>query len=174
VVANAVDAPTTEGERALQSALTRLGDVPERAALRGAVLLDLGDWYLTANMKSRALENWRNAWQDLSAAGDTSRLDQPTAVIYLPPPIAVSQRPRDPDEYSEERVRIQLAIDATGSVRAATVASPVPARESAENAVLAALLRSTWRPAFRDGEPVAVDNYMFLERVYVKLPKSAE
>ncbi len=173
-VAQAIDAPSSDGERALRSALSRLGNAPERAALRGAVLVDLGDWYLTASMKSRALENWRSAWKELAAAGDTSRLRQPTAVIYLPPPIAVSQHQRDPDENTEEVVKIQLAIDATGDVRDATVANPAPAREAAEKAVMAAVRRSAWRPAFRNGEPIAVNDYVFEEKVYVKPPKSGD
>jgi tetratricopeptide (TPR) repeat protein len=174
MVADAIDAPSSDGERALRSALSRLGDAPERAAQRGAVLVDLGDWYLTANMKPRALENWSKGWSALAAAGDTSLLDKPAAVIYQPPPIAVSQRQRDPDENSEETVRIQLAIDATGGIRDSTVANPAPERESAEKAVLTALRRSLWRPAFLDGEPIAVDDYLFVEKVYVKLPKSTD
>lgn len=174
LVAQAVDAPSSDGERALRSALTRLGDAPENAALRGAVRVDLGDWYLTADMRSRAIDSWRSAWKDLHAAGNTSLLDRPTAVTYAPPPIAVSQHQRDPDENSEETVRIQLAIDATGVMQNAIVSNPAPARESAEKAVLAALHRSAWRPAFRNGEPVAVNDYAFVERVFVKLPKGSE
>jgi tetratricopeptide (TPR) repeat protein len=169
-----VDASSVDGERALRSALTRLGDAPERAALRGAVLVDLGDWYLIAKMQSRALESWGKAWKDLAAAGDTHLLDQPTAIVYLPPSVASSQRQRDPENYAEQPVKIRLAIDATGSVRDATVANPAPARESAEKAVQAALQRSIWRPAFRNGEAIAVNDYMFSENVYVKLPKTAE
>ena len=174
LVANAIGAPSSDGERALRSALVRLGDDPARSALRGAVQVDLGDWFLTAGMKPRAIENWRKAWADLAAAGDTSQLDRPTAVIYAPPPIAVSQRQRDPDENTEETVRIQLAIDATGNLRDATVANPVPERESAEKAVLTALQRSSWRPAFRNGEPIAVNDFIFREQVYVRLSKSSD
>lgn len=174
MVANAMDAPSSDGERALHSALSRLGDAPEQAARRGAVLVDLGDWYLTASMRTRAIENWRSAWKDLAAAGNTTLLDQPTAVIYLPPAIAVSQHQRDPDENSEETVQIQLAIDDTGNMRDATVANPAPAREAAEKAILAALARSVWRPAFRNGEPITVNDYLYQEKVYVKLPKSAD
>jgi tetratricopeptide (TPR) repeat protein len=174
LVAQAIDAPSSDGERSLRTALTRLGDAPEHAALRGAVQVDLGDWYLTANMRPRAIDNWRSAWKDLDAAGDTGVLSRPTAVIYAPPSIAVSQHQRDPDENSEETVRIQLAIDATGVMQDAIVSNPAPERESAEKAVLAALRRSAWRPAFRNGQPVAVNDYTFTEQVYVKLPKTAE
>ena len=171
-VSQAVDARSSDGERALRSALSRLGSAPEHAQLRGEVLVDLGDWYLTANMRARALENWGEAWKELATAGDTSLLNRPVPVIYLAPAVAVSQRQRDPDENSVELVQIQLAVAATGEMRDATVANPAPERESAEKAVLAALQRSAWRPGFRDGRPVAVNNYVFEENVFVKLPKS--
>jgi len=172
LLAQAVNAPSSDGERALRAALARLGDAPDEAAERGAVLLDIGDWFLTANKISRALDNWRSAWKELSAAGDTSALQRPVAVIYIAPPIAVSDHPRDSNENSEERIELQLAIDANGSVRDATVSNPAPVREAAEKAVIAAVRRAAWRPAFRDGQPIAVDDYKFQEMVYVKAPKS--
>ncbi len=66
---------------------------------------------------------------------------------------------------------IRLAIDATGRVRDATVANPAPDRESAEKAVMVAARGAVWRPAFRAGAPVAVDDYVFHETIFVKLPK---
>jgi TonB family protein len=71
-----------------------------------------------------------------------------------------------------ESVRVRVAIDASGEVRETTVANPSESRESAERAVLAAVRRSFWRPAFQDGQPVAVNDYLFSERVFVKLPKA--
>lgn len=171
-IAQAFNAPTSDGERHLRDALERLADDPEHAALRGEVLVDLGDWYVSANLRSRALESWGEAWQAFSVVGDTSRFEQPAAVSYLPPPIAVSQRQRDPEENSEELIRVRLSIDATGNVRNASVTNPAPERESAEKSVLAALSRSAWRPAFRDGKPVDAESFLFQERVWVKLPKS--
>jgi tetratricopeptide (TPR) repeat protein len=173
LLAQAANAPSSDGERALRTALARLGDAADKAAERGAVLLDLGDWFLTANKISRALDNWRLAWKELSAVGDTSALDKPTAVIYIAPSVAVSDHQRDPDENKEERVELQVAIDANGSVRDATVSNPAPERESAEKAVIAAVRRAAWRPAFRDGQPIAVDDFKFHELVYVKVPKTA-
>jgi tetratricopeptide (TPR) repeat protein len=169
-VAGVVNAPSTDGERALLTALERLGSSPAQAGLRGAVHVDLGDWYLTASKSSRALESWRNAWQDLAAAGDTSPLDRPFAVVYIAPSVVVSQQQRDPAEYSTEPVNIRLAIDAGGNVRDATVANPTASREAAEKALIAALRQAHWRPAFRLGQPVATDDYLFRELVYVKRP----
>ncbi len=166
-----INAPSSDGERALRDALARLGDAPALASQRGAVLVDLGDWYLTAGSDSQALDNWRAAWKELSAAGDTSALDQPVAVVYHPPSVAVSQRQRDADAYDKQRIDVRLAIDASGKVRDASITNPQADRESAGKAVISAARRATWRPQFRNGEPVAVDDFMFHEMVYVKLPK---
>lgn len=170
MIANAID--TTEGERALLTALENLGDAPAHAALRGAVHADLGDWYRTANKGTRALESWRNAWKDLAAAGDTSLLNRPVALTYVAPSVVVGDQQRDAAEYSQEPVNVRLAIDASGAVRDATIASPASQREAAENALIAALRRTVWRPAFRDGEPVATNDYLFREMVYVKRPQA--
>lgn len=171
VMPAATAALSSDGERALRSALDRLGDAPALAARRGAVLLDLGDWYLTANNGSRAFDSWRTAWKELSAAGDTSLLDQPVAVIYRPPSIAVSVRQRDPNANTQQRIDVRLTIEANGNVHDAAIANPSAERESAQRAVLSAVRRAAWRPAFRDGQPVAVNDYIFHETVYVKLPK---
>jgi tetratricopeptide (TPR) repeat protein len=167
----ALIAPSTNGELALRSALSRLAGMPAQAAQRGAILVDLGDWYLTANKLSRAQETWREAWKELEAANDTSLLDKPVAVTYVAPAMAVSRHQRDPAEHSEQRVQIRLAIDANGRVRDATVANPAADREAVEKSVMSAARLAAWRPAFRAGAPVAVDDHLFTELVYVKLPK---
>ena len=51
------------------------------------------------------------------------------------------------------------------------MANPSPERESVEKAVMSAARVAAWRPAFRAGAPVAVDDHVFNELVYVKLPK---
>lgn len=168
----ALVAPSTNGELALRNALARLAGLPAQAARRGAVLVDLGDWYMMGRQLSRAQESWREAWKELEAANDTSLLDQPVPVTYAAPTVAVSRHQRDPAEHSQQRVQIRLAIDANGRVREATVANPSPERESAEKAVIAAARNASWRPAFRAGAPAAVDDHLFSEEVFVKLPKS--
>ncbi|MEJ0099665.1 MAG: tetratricopeptide repeat protein [Pseudomonadota bacterium] len=166
----AISLPSSDGERDLRSALQRLGNAPAQAALRGAVLVDLGDWYLTANKASLALSSWREGWKELVAAGDTSLLDQPALLYYHAPGIAVSRHQKDPNAYSEQRVDIRLAFEANGKVRDASVANPAPEREAAEKSVMSAARQATWRPAFRNGSPSAVDDYVFHEMIYVKLP----
>ncbi len=136
--------------------------MPAQAALRGAVMVDLGDWYLTANKLSRAQETWREAWKELrsgrrhqparqAGAGDLRRTGR----------WRCRRHQRDPAEHSEQPVQIRLAIDANGRVREATVANPAPEREAAEKAVMGAARSAIWRPAFRDGAPVAADDHLF-------------
>ena len=170
-VSPALVAPSTNGELALRAALARSAGNPAMAAQRGAVLADLGDWYMNFSKLTRALETWREAWKELDSANDTSLLDKPAPVAYVAPAMAVSRRQRDPAEHDEQSVQIRLAIDANGRVRDATVANPSPERESVEKAVMSAVRMAAWRPAFRAGAPVAVDDHLFTELVYVKLPK---
>jgi tetratricopeptide (TPR) repeat protein len=174
-------APSADGERALRSALQRLdlaaagggtGASPgtNTNAQRGAVLLDLGDWYRIAGVGNRAMASWRDAWQALHTAGDTSAMEQPSPIIYRAPQIAVSERQQDPDEFSMQEVELRVSIAADGDVRDVTVANPAAERESAERAVAAAVRRGTWRPAFAAGVPVAATSFTFREQVYVRLP----
>ncbi len=171
-LSRAVSAPSSDGERALRDALQRLRGPGGTPALRGAVLLDLGDWYLTGGTGPRALATYREAWRELAATGDTTVLAQPTPVIYRPPSIAVSRRQEDPELHVEQDIEVRMSIAADGSVRDATIANPAPEREAAERAVMAAARRATWRPAFSNGEPVAATEFLFRERVYLRRPKA--
>lgn len=160
---------TAEGERALRNALQRLGPAgPTHAAERGAVMVDLGDWYRIAGLTDRALAMWRDAWGQLKLAEDTPLLARPEPLVYRAPPVATSQRKPDPEEYDVQEVELRMAIGADGSVREVTVSNPAPERESAERAVVSALRRSVWRPAFENGQPVATMDYTFREKVSVK------
>ena len=71
-------------------------------------------------------------------------------------------------------MELQLTVDATGRVREARVLNPAPERESAEKNVIAAVRRSAFRPAVKDGLAVTVNDYVFREQVYVKRPKSKD
>lgn len=167
-------APSAEGERALRNALQRLEIAGgNQAAARGAVLTDLGDWYRIAGTVQRAMTSWRDAWQALAAAGDTSVLEQPAAIVYRPPQNAVSTRRLSPDEYSIHEIELRLSIAADGEVREVTVANPTPQTESLERSLTSAARRAIWRPAFAGGLPVAATSFTFREQVYVRNPASA-
>ena len=76
----------------------------------------------------------------------------------------------DPAEAAD-LVRSRQALGISGAV---VVANPVPERESVERAVASAVKRAAWRPAFSNGEPVAVTDLLFRERVYVRRPRSKD
>ncbi|MEO6185414.1 MAG: tetratricopeptide repeat protein, partial [Steroidobacteraceae bacterium] len=169
------NAPSAEGERALRGALLRLDKAPAaQPALRGNVLVDLGDWYMTAGVGVRAMAAYRDAWKDLARAGNTQLLQAPVAVAYRPPPMAVSRHGEDGEEFVEQDVEMRISVAADGAVRGVTVANPDPARESVERAVVNAIKRAVWRPAFSNGEPVAVTDLLYKERVYVRRPKAKD
>jgi tetratricopeptide (TPR) repeat protein len=169
-----VTSPSAEGERALRNALDRLNsDSGSRAALRAQVLGDLGDWYLIAGVGPRAVASYRDAWQAMGPAAE-GLFGAPQMLVYRPPPVAVSRRGYDADTHDEQDIQLRLAVQPTGEVREAIVLNPAPEREAAERAVIAALKRSLWRPGLRDGNPVAVTDVQFQERVYVRRPKDKE
>lgn len=169
-----VATPSGEGERALRNALDRLAQAGDaKAAERGAILVDLGDWYRIAGAGGRAMEAWTRAWAELGTAGDTSALEQPATIIYRPPAAAASQRQQDPNKYAIQEVQVRVSVAADGDVRAVNVANPVDGRESVERAVTGALRRAIWRPAFAGGVPVAVTDHVFRESVYVKLSENS-
>lgn len=171
LLSRATSAPSSDGERALRDALQRLSAAKEpQPRLRGEVLTDLGDWYLTAGVASRAMGAYREAWHAMGEKDAQESLGTPFAVVYRPPVIATSRKQADPDQYDEQEIRLQLTIAADGNVRGATVANPVAEHEAAERAVVAAAKRALWRPAFRDGEPVAASDVSFSEHVYIRKP----
>jgi tetratricopeptide (TPR) repeat protein len=162
--------PSGEGERSLRNALQRLESAGDgMAAKRGDVLVELGDWYRIAGAGQRAMSTWTQAWAELSKAGDTSLMEKPAMLTYRPPAMAVSQQPRDRQEYAIVEVQLRLSVTADGSLRDATIANPDERTDNAARSVLAAVRRAAWRPAFAGGVPVAVPDYLFTERMYVRL-----
>jgi hypothetical protein len=173
-VARVVNAPSSEGERALRNALARVdASAIPNPALRADVLLDLGDWYLIAGNAARAQANYREAWLALGASAE-KQLAAPMVLVYRPPAMAVSRHELNADTHDEQEVQLRLAVQPTGEIREAIVMNPAPEREAAERAVIAAVKRSTWRPGMRDGNPTAVNDVEFREPVYVRRPKEKE
>ena len=175
LIARAATAPSSEGERALRNALDRLAAAPvPQQQVRGSVLIDLGDWYLTAGLPPRAMSTYRDAWNALGAEAASKALGLPAPVVYRPPQAAVSRHQYDASDHEEQDVLLRLNIEADGDVREAIVTNPAPQREAVEKAVITAVKRAQWRPAFREGEPVAMPELAFREPVYVRRPKETK
>jgi tetratricopeptide (TPR) repeat protein len=174
-VVTRVNAPSNEGERALRAALERVNaSSAPQPALRALVLIDLGDWHLISGGKPRALAAYHDAWEALGPEAAARQLGTPQELVYRPPSIAVSRRQQNPDTHDEQEVKLRLHIAADGDVREAIVVNAAPEREAAERAVIAAVKRGLFRPAFRDGAAVAATDVEFTERVYVRRPKEKE
>jgi TonB family protein len=171
-LARMLTAPSSEGERALRIALQRLAAAPTpQPRLHGQVLMDLGDWQMMAGADARAILSYQDAWRLLMAIAATQPLESPMAVVYRAPTMAVSRRVEDADKFDQQTVELRLNVDENGKVREATVANPAPEREAAERALIGAVKRAKWRPAFRDGAPVASTNVEFREAVFIRKPK---
>ncbi|MEY2853643.1 MAG: hypothetical protein RL030_775 [Pseudomonadota bacterium] len=166
----AANVPPSEGERALRVAIERLRAVqPLDTRKLGEVQADLGDWYLTAGADARAMAQYRDAWNSLSAVGAADRLVAPQALTYRPPPLAVSRGTQEEDRYSRQDVNLRLSIDAAGRVREAVVTNAAPEREGIERSVIGAVRKAQFRPSIVGGEPVATGEATFTERMWVKL-----
>jgi tetratricopeptide (TPR) repeat protein len=174
MLARVVNTPSSEGERALRNALERVNaNADSSRALRAGVLMDLADWYLIAGLAPRAQASYREAWQALGTEAE-KLLGTPQMLVYRPPAMAVSRRGYTADTHEEQDVRLRLAVQPTGEIRDAIVMNPSPEREAAERAVIAAVKRGLWRPGLRDGNPVAVSDVEFIERIFVRRPKDKE
>jgi hypothetical protein len=84
--------------------------------------------------------------------------------------VAASRGEEDPDTHKQLDSELRLTVDAEGKVRDAVATKPVPERDSADRAVIAALKRGLFRPAIVGGEAVVSGDSLFVERVWVKLP----
>jgi TonB family protein len=159
----------------LRNAVQRIAAaIPAQPKLMGEVQTDLGDWYMTGGVETRALPMYQEAWNSLVQVQAQEQLAVPVPLTYHPPPMATSRGLQDPDEFLEQQVELQLTVDASGRVREARVLNPAPERESAEKNVITAVRRTAFRPAVKDGLAVSVSDYVFRERVYVKRPKSKD
>jgi tetratricopeptide (TPR) repeat protein len=160
--------PHPDGERALRAALAILQNTrPADQRTVGAVLTDLGDWYLSAGAEARAIASYREAWKHLAVAGDTSELQKPVLLSYRPPPIAVSRRREDPDDYDQADVRLILTVTAEGQTEQ-VISNGDTGTDSAARSVVFAMKRAVYRPRFEDGEPVVTRDVAFTEKVFVK------
>jgi TonB family protein len=161
--------PSPEGERALKAALQVLTakDKPPDYATIGAVLVDLGDWYLTAGANDRALLAYRDAWKQLAQSGSTAVLEKPVQLLYRPP-IASTRRTADnADELDAHTIKVRFTVTPTGELEDVVSASS-EASESQTRSVLSAMKKARYRPRLQNGEPVETKGVEFETQVFTK------
>jgi tetratricopeptide (TPR) repeat protein len=156
------------GETSLLTAL-QIIDVhaPVNQDLRGQVLTDLGDWYLSFNALRRAYDSYSEAWKAFVDAGNTKLLEAPRILTYRPSISSVDRSSLDPAEAELKAVELHFRVERDG--RLENMSSPttdVP--EMVVKNSMASMKRSRFAPRIENGAAVPTDNVVFVERVLVR------
>ena len=162
------------GEASLSAALEVVeSNTPVSQELRGQVLTDLGDWYLTSNALRRAYDTYADAWKAFSEAGNTRALEVPRVLAYRPSISSVDRSQLDPSESHLKTVELHFKVDRDG--RLDDVTSPttdVP--EAIVRNSIASMKRSRYAPRIENGAAVPTSDVVFVERVLIKaMPEPA-
>ncbi len=162
-----------DGERALRLALQAIDKgKPVDHLRRGETLIELGDWYMSAGALSRGADIYRDAWKELTHAGDTTLLSAPRLLAYRPPPSSVTRSRLDEDESEERFVEVRYTVTKDGRTdNIETVQSD--ASESLQRSVVSAVKKARYSPRFENGEPVETQAVTLRERVLVKAKQQA-
>ncbi len=162
------------GEAALNAALAVIdANTPVDLRLRGAVLVDLGDWYLVSNATRRAYDTYAEAWKALAEVDATGPLGQPRMLAYRPSVSSVERSQIDRAEAIEKTVEMRFKVDRDGRVD--DVTSPttdVP--ESILRNSMASMKRTRYAPRIENGIAVPTENVVFYERVLIKVTPQGE
>jgi tetratricopeptide (TPR) repeat protein len=157
------------GESSLTAALEVVeSNTPVNQKLRGQVLTDLGDWYLTSNGTRRAYDTYAEAWKAFSEAGDTKPLEVPRVLAYRPSISSVDRSQLDPSQAEIKLVEMHFTVDRDGRID--DVTSPttdVP--EAIVRNSMASMKRSRYAPRIQNGAAVPTTNVVFVERVLIRL-----
>ncbi len=154
------------GEKAALQALAILDGTPDPPKdLLGAALLELGDWYTTAQEPALAAPHYERAWPVLQVTltpGENHPLAVPRPLYYRVP-VGASRQRLGPDLRTIPRkMEFSLAVAATGEVTSAGVLSS-EAQESQTAQVRRALERAWFSPRFEGGRAVATEGFLFTE-----------
>lgn len=146
-----------------------LQDILQQATL----LIDIGDTHTIFNRPPKARENYREAWELLSA--DDDALDMRAELLQHPViplrsarlpvqvPLEITNSSRYEPQPRAGSVVLQLTLEADGNVSDASVMESEPPGLIDEVAV--ALIRGAkFRPQMRDGEPVRTENVIYRHR----------
>jgi tetratricopeptide (TPR) repeat protein len=156
------------GETTLATALQIIdSNTPVNHELRGQVLTDLGDWFLSFGQSRRAFDTYAEAWKSLAEAGNTKLLETPRILTYRPSISSVDRSQLDPAESEIKAVEMHFRVERDGRIE--DMSSPtkdVP--EMVVKNSMASMKRSRFAPRIENGLAVPTDGVVFIERVLVK------
>ncbi len=162
------------GEATLLAALAVVdANTPVDMALRGAVLADLGDWYLVSNALRRAYDTYAQAWKALSEVNRAKPLEQPRLLAYRPSVSSVDRSQLDPAEAVEKTVELRFTVDRDGRIDDVTS----PTTDVPENILrnsIASMKRARYAPRIENGVAVATQDVAFYEKVLIRAPTPEE
>jgi tetratricopeptide (TPR) repeat protein len=157
-----------DGERALRLALQAIDRArPVDHAKRGETLIELADWYMSAGALSRGIETYKEAWKELTEAGNTSVLSAPRLLAYRPPPSSAKRSKLEADESEERFVEVRFTVTKDGRTDNVE-ALPGDASESLQRSVVSSVKKSRYSPKFENGEPVETQGFTLREKMLVK------
>jgi tetratricopeptide (TPR) repeat protein len=157
------------GESSLTAALEVVeSSTPVDQGLRGLVLTDLGDWYLTSNALRRAYDSYAEAWKALSQAGDTKLLEVPRVLANRPSISSVDRSQLDPSEAQLKAVELHFKVDRDGRVDDVTSPTTDVPDAIVKNS-MASMKRSRYAPRIENGAAVPTSDVVFVERVLIKM-----
>lgn len=158
------------GEASLTTALALIdANTPVDLRLRGAVLVDLGDWYLITNSPRRAFDFYADAWKALAEVNLTKPIEQPRLLAVRPSVSSIDRSQIDPAEAVEKVVEMRFTVDRDGRVEDVTS----PTTDVPENVVrnsMAAMRRARYAPRIENGVAVPTNDVAFYEKVLIKAP----
>jgi tetratricopeptide (TPR) repeat protein len=154
------------GETAALKALELLDSAGQPpAALLVSVLLELGDWYMTAGKPALAMPYYERAWPlipETLAPGEPNPLLAPVPLVDLPPAAAVKNRsPASAGATAIEFLLTVYADGSTGEIRAVT--DSTAANSLRVDKLRRALGQAIFRPRFEAGKPVATLDHRHIE-----------
>jgi tetratricopeptide (TPR) repeat protein len=156
------------GETSLTTALAIIeSNSPVNQDLRGQVLTDIGDWYLSFNMSRRAYDSYAEAWKALAEAGNTQLLESPRILTYRPSISSVDRSQLDPAEAELKAVEMHFRVERDGRIGEMTSPTTDVPDVVLKNS-MASMKRSRFAPRIENGLAVPTDNVVFIERVLVR------
>lgn len=165
------------GLRAVEQALQILEkqtDPPAELMVR--TLVELGDWYMTAQQWDTAIQQYQRALAVLAgdaATGISNPLIEPRLVAHRPPAAAIRNRWLPPNEMTPRELTFKLTVTEKGAVRDLVVAESSNASSMQTFQLSEAVQSAIYSPRFENGLPVESRGVEFKALWFEFIPPNA-